>query len=124
MDGYAQGEDLDFSLRARRLGRLIMLPQARIEHHHQPAGRPDAFRLGYMELRNRFEIHRRAIADRTFRDVAWFVYAWTIDTLLLTRHVFIRGRAVAALQQIAGRIAAAARLCLEHGRLEVSAHAR
>jgi GT2 family glycosyltransferase len=83
---YAQGEDLDFSLRARRHGRIVLSGAAHLRHLHEPAGRPDAFRLGRMELYNRYVIHRE-LPERTADDVARFVYAWTLDTLLLARHL-------------------------------------
>ena len=57
-EGYAQGEDLDFSLRARRKGRLVLAPTARLQHLCDPAGRPNDFRLGYSGIYNRYEIHR------------------------------------------------------------------
>jgi GT2 family glycosyltransferase len=107
MSGYAQGEDLDFSLRARRMGRLIMLGQRRIEHRHAASGRPNPFELGYMELRNRFEIHRRGLPDRTWLDVSWFAYAWTLDTVLLLGHLAVPRRQRRAAKQIAGRMVAA-----------------
>jgi GT2 family glycosyltransferase len=111
MEGYSQGEDLDFSLRARQMGRLMMLSTPRLDHRHQAAGRPDAYRLGQMEIRNRFAIHRRAIANRTWRDVVWFTYAWALDTVLLGRHVVFGSRRTDALRQIAGRVTAGCGLC-------------
>jgi GT2 family glycosyltransferase len=105
--GYAQGEDLDFSLRIRRHGRLILAGSARLQHLHSPQGRPDHARLGYMAIRNRFEIHRRGLPDRTARDTAWFAYAWTVDTLMLGRHFVHPGRWGATLTQIGGRMRAA-----------------
>jgi GT2 family glycosyltransferase len=110
MGGYAQGEDLDFSLRARRRGRLILAGSARVQHLHEFSGRPDPFRMGYMAIHNRFQIHRRGLADRSFRDVAWFVYTWTLDSLLLARHLVIPKRVPATLREIAGRAKAAADL--------------
>jgi GT2 family glycosyltransferase len=115
--GYAQGEDLDFSLRMRRRGRLVLVGSARLRHLQEPEGRPDAFRLGYMAIRNRFEIHRRGLLDRTTRDVVWFAYAWTADTLMLARHFLHPGRWGATLRQIGGRIRAA----IELGREAMSA---
>jgi GT2 family glycosyltransferase len=105
--GYAQGEDLDFSLQMRREGRLVLARSARLRHLHAPHGRPDHARLGYMAIRNRYEIHRRGLADRTGRDVAWFVYAWSVDTLMLARHVVHPGRWGATLRQVGGRARAA-----------------
>lgn len=113
LEGYGQGEDLDFSLRARSFGRLVMLGTPRLRHCHESAGRPDAFRLGYMELRNRYEIHRRALPARTTRDVAWFAYAWTFDTLLLARHLARPRRFRRTISHIAGRLSAATDLCLD-----------
>jgi GT2 family glycosyltransferase len=109
--GYAQGEDLDFSLRMRRRGRLVLVPQARLLHLHEREGRPDPFRLGYMAIRNRWEIHRRGLPDRGWVDVLRFAWSWGVDTLLLLRHLVTR-RAGTALSQIAGRVAATGDLLL------------
>ncbi|MCI0627141.1 MAG: glycosyltransferase [Acidobacteria bacterium] len=106
-EGYAQGEDLEFSLRARRHGRLICTRAARVLHLHEPRGRPNNYRIGYMAIRNRYEIHRRCLENRTWQDVAWFVYAWTLDSLLLFRYFFRLRLIVPTLQQCAGRIRAA-----------------
>jgi GT2 family glycosyltransferase len=104
--GYAQGEDLDFSLRMARYGKLIMARGAELRHLPDTAGRPDAGRLGYMEIYNRYQIHRRSRGNRTGLDVAWFIYAWGLDTLMLCRHLIRPARAVVALQQIGGRLRA------------------
>lgn len=112
LDGYAQGEDLEFSLRARRHGPLLMAGGARVLHLHEAAGRPDAFRLGYMAIHNRYQIHRRGLADRRARDVAWFAYAWTLDTLLLARHLPRPAHAPRAAREMAGRVKAAYDLML------------
>lgn len=105
-EGYAQGEDLDFSLRARRRGKLYLAREARLAHLQEPAGRPDDFRLGYAAIFNRFEIHRRAFPERRPADVAAFVYAWTLDTLLLLRGLVVPGRAARTGRHVAGRLAA------------------
>ncbi len=105
--GYAQGEDLDFSLRLRRHGKLVIARRAELRHLPDPAGRPNPYRVGYMEIYNRYQIHRRGLPDRTARDVMWFVYAWTLDTLMLSRHLLWPSRALSAVRQIAGRLRAA-----------------
>ena len=105
--GYAQGEDLEFSLRIRPRGRLVLAGAARVDHRHEAGGRPDDYRLGYMALYNRYQIHRRGLSQRSWRDVAWFTYAWTIDTLLLGRHLLRIKYAAATVRQVAGRCAAA-----------------
>jgi len=112
-EGYAQGEDLEFSLRAREKGKLVLAPAARLNHLHAPAGRPDDFRLGYSAIANRFRIHRRCLPARGARDVLWFVYAWTLDTLILARHLASRRNVRPTLRQITGRFRAAANLLAE-----------
>jgi GT2 family glycosyltransferase len=106
--GYAQGEDLDFSLRLRTNGKLVIARHAHLRHLCDPGGRPNAFRVGYMELYNRYHIHRRAVPMRNWRDVAWFAYAWTVDTALLARHLKSPSAWGPMVKQIAGRIVAAA----------------
>jgi glycosyltransferase involved in cell wall biosynthesis/GT2 family glycosyltransferase len=105
--GYAQGEDLEFSLRAGRHGAMALVTAAAVVDHHDLGGRPDPFELGYMAVRNRVEIHRRGLPDRTRRDVARLVYAWTVDSLILALGL-LRPRSVrTTAAQLAGRTAAA-----------------
>jgi GT2 family glycosyltransferase len=104
--GYGQGEDLEFSLRARKKGRLVLAPAARLRHLHEDGGRPDNFRLGYMAIHNRYLIHRDGLENRSWRDVTWFVYAWGIDTLMMLRHIVIPSRSVSVVQQLGGRLKA------------------
>jgi GT2 family glycosyltransferase len=108
--GYAQGEDLDFSLRARRRGALVMASGARVQHLHEAVGRPDHFKLGYMTIYNRYQIHRRGLTERSRRDVVWFVYAWTLDSLMLFRNLLFPRRWAATFRHLAGRLAAVADL--------------
>ena len=104
--GYSQGEDLDFSLRMRNHGRLVMSGRARLWHYHEPGGRPNHFQLGYMALYNRYQIHRRGIPNRRARDIAWFVYAWSLDTVLYARHLILPARFLPTCLEMAGRVRA------------------
>lgn len=108
--GYAQGEDLEFSLRMRSRGRLLMVMEARLRHLHEPSGRPDHYRLGYMAIHNRYYIHLHGLPGRTWRDGAWFAYAWMMDTLLLGRLLLRRGHIRSVFQQWTGRLRAAREL--------------
>src|SRR5256885_74701 len=99
--GYAQGEDLDFSLRMRKQGTLVVAGRARALHLHASGGRPAPFRHGYMEIWNRYEIHRRDRGYRSGGDRIRFAYAWTLDTLLLTRHLLVPFRTAAILKRLA-----------------------
>jgi GT2 family glycosyltransferase len=111
--GYGWGEDLEFSLRARRRGRLVLAGRARLDHLTEGDGRPDHFRLGYMELRNRWQIHRTCLGERSLRDRCLLAYSAVLDTLILTcgllnpwsaggRARRLAGRAVAAYQILRG----------------------
>jgi GT2 family glycosyltransferase len=105
--GYSLCEDVDFSLRARQKGKLIMAPAARLTHFHPPQGRLDDFRMGYFTIYNRFEAHRRGLSNRTWRDVAAFAYAWSLDSLILLRHLASPTRARPVFQNLRGRLLAA-----------------
>ncbi|MEM7344830.1 MAG: glycosyltransferase family 2 protein [Chloroflexota bacterium] len=105
-EGYAQGEDLDISLQMSKFGKLVQVGSAHILHQHEESGRPDHFKLGYMAIYNRYQIHRRGLVDRTGRDVVWFIYAWLVDTFFLLRHLIFPSRWQSTILHIAGRIKA------------------
>ena len=105
-EGYGLSEDLEFSIRMGRRGKLLVCSWAHANHWHEPAGRESPFRLGYMEIHNRFQIHKLRFRERRLFYVTWFVYAWTLDTLMLTRYA-LGASARQTVQQIAGRLRAA-----------------
>jgi GT2 family glycosyltransferase len=113
-EGYAQGEDLDFSLRARRRGKLVIAGAARFLHLFDENGRPNHQKLGYMALYNRYQIQKRGLDDRTWRDVAWFVYAWGVDTIMLARNFLFPRRIVPTLLHLGGRMRAGMDLLRGH----------
>jgi GT2 family glycosyltransferase len=113
LTGYAQGEDLEFSLRMRRLGRLAIAGTAGCRHLHEPAGRPDAFRLGQMEIWNRHRIWQRAHDAPSFRARWCFAYTWFMDTVMLVRDVLRPRRARDGVRRIAGRLVGASRILMQ-----------
>ena len=108
--GYGQGEDLEFSLRAGRRGRLLLARSARVVHEHVASGRPNSFRMGYMAIYNRYQIHRRGLPDRRRRDAVLFAYAWTVDSLLLFRRAVVPKYWGALAGELAGRAWAGLRI--------------
>jgi GT2 family glycosyltransferase len=104
--GYALGEDLDFSLRARREGKLLVARAALVDHFHEPSSRPNWFRMGYMETANLYSIHKRCLNKRNVQDVLWFVYAWFVDTVLIARGFMTRGSATDTGRRLIGRFRA------------------
>jgi GT2 family glycosyltransferase len=103
-EGYALGEDLDFSLRARQKGKILMAASALVDHMRDPTGRPDPYRLGYMEVYYAYHIHRRALPDRTWVDIAKFAFLKTTDTLPALRHLLVPTRSKIVWRVIAGRL--------------------
>ncbi len=77
--GYAQGEDLEMSLRLRAEGKIAWCGDARLAHNHAPEGRPPSFWKGYMEVRNRNFIRRRYSSNAKLINKVRF---W-VDLLLL-----------------------------------------
>lgn len=71
-DGYAQGEDLEMSLRVGRKWKLLSCGEARVEHRTAPGGRPGSFAKGRMEARNRYFIWKRHAAGAGALDRARF----------------------------------------------------
>ena len=101
--GYGRGEDIDFSLRAKRFGALVLNTCARVKHLHDPRGRPDPCRHGYMVVRNSYLIHRECLVDRRPSDTARFFYSVLLDMLMLARHL-VRPRYIRfGLQEAMGR---------------------
>ena len=70
--GYAQGEDLEMSLRISREWKLLWCGDAHVIHNHAEGGRPTSFTKGEMEVRNRFFIWKRYGATVGFKDKTRF----------------------------------------------------
>jgi GT2 family glycosyltransferase len=105
-EGYALGEDLEFSLRIRQKGKLVVVGSAHVLHLQVPQGRPSPYDFGYMAIYNKYQIHRRALPDRRWYDILWFGYTWTVDTFLLLRHLFSTQTRGTNMQRLAGRMKA------------------
>jgi len=65
--GYSQGEDLEFSLRVRRISKIIMCRSAECNHYQAISSRPDPYKKGFMEIFNRYYIWRLHIRKRPLK---------------------------------------------------------
>ncbi|MHB1222542.1 MAG: glycosyltransferase family 2 protein [Gemmatimonadaceae bacterium] len=103
LEGYASGEDLEFSLRMRANGPLAVAVNARVLHLPAAGGRPDQSEMGYLGARNMFHIHQSCRDGRGGWRTAYFLYAFAMDTLVrlaalvrpgavAARWAFVRGR--------------------------------
>ena len=57
-EGYGLYEDMDFCLRASKLGELYVNTGARVAHLHEESGRPNRFKYGKMVVRNGWYVWR------------------------------------------------------------------
>src|SRR5690606_16453706 len=57
-EGYGLYEDMDFCLRASKLGSLYVNTGAQLYHHHEPGGRPNRYKYGKMVIRNGWYVWR------------------------------------------------------------------
>jgi GT2 family glycosyltransferase len=77
--GYGLYEDMEFSLRAAKLGSLKVCTSASLEHLHEPMGRPNSFRYGYMVVWNGWAVWRLAVPEPGVVNIL----KWTFVSLLL-----------------------------------------
>jgi GT2 family glycosyltransferase len=57
-EGYGLYEDADFSLRVAKMGKLYLNTAAKLNHYHDPSGRPNQYRYGKMVVRNGWYVWR------------------------------------------------------------------
>jgi len=90
LDGYALGEDLQFSYRVSRRWKLVLTPDARLDHRHAGGGRPMRDDYQAMAVFNRYLFFREHVARRP---VDWVAYAWASagEMLLILRSPGARG---------------------------------
>jgi len=79
-EGYGLYEDKDFSLRIRKYGKIYINTNAKVEHHHDPLGRPNYIKYGQMVVWNGWRVWRVATPNPSFVDKL----KWWLITILLT----------------------------------------
>ncbi|MHA6279865.1 glycosyltransferase family 2 protein [Salinimicrobium sp. CAU 1759] len=102
-EGYGLYEDADFSLRVSNLGRLYVNTAARLEHHHDPAGRPNMYRYGKMVIRNGWYVWRIKTPQPSRKAILkWHSTALLLTLIRLGNVISLKNRS-AALQEGIGR---------------------
>ncbi len=79
-EGYGLYEDADFTLRVSKTGQLYLNTNAKLEHHHDAAGRPNQYSYGKMVVRNGWYIWRVKFAKPSFQAR----FKWNAIVILLT----------------------------------------
>lgn len=78
-EGYGLYEDADFSLRALQFGKNVINTNAKLNHYHDPSGRPNRFRYGKMVVQNGWYVWRIKNPNPKLMDR----YKWNCITILL-----------------------------------------
>lgn len=79
-EGYGLYEDLEFCLRAAKLGPLYVNTAATLFHYHEKGGRPLKFSYGKMVIRNGWYVWRLKYPKPSFKSLM----KWHFIALLLT----------------------------------------
>jgi GT2 family glycosyltransferase len=82
-EGYGLYEDMDFCLRAAKIGQLYVNTVAQLYHYHEEAGRPNQFNYGKMVVRNGWYVWRVKYPNPSFK--AQLKWHFTILVLTLVR---------------------------------------
>lgn len=78
--GYGLYEDMDFCLRATKIGQLFLNTDAQVYHLHEEAGRPDHFKYGKMVVENGWVVWKLKNPSPNFPAV----FKWNLIILLLS----------------------------------------
>jgi GT2 family glycosyltransferase len=103
-EGYGLYEDMDFCLRASRIGQLYVNTAAQLYHYHEDAGRPNQFKYGKMVVRNGWYVWRVKYPNPTIENqLKWYSIAFLL-TLVRFGNVFHSDRKKDVLTESFGRI--------------------
>tara|TARA_R110002072_G_scaffold9239_1_gene45296 strand:+ start:3370 stop:4338 length:969 start_codon:yes stop_codon:yes gene_type:complete len=84
-EGYGLYEDADFSLRLSKKGALYVNTAARLQHLHEPDGRPNQYHYGKMVVRNGWYVWRVAHPSPSLKATL----KWHAITILLIKIRFV-----------------------------------
>jgi len=103
-EGYGLYEDMDFCLRASKLGQLYVNTAAQLYHYHEESGRPNQFNYGKMVVRNGWYVWRVKYPKPKFKaQVKWHSIAFLL-TLVRIGNVINTDRKKEAFTESLGRI--------------------
>ncbi|MDN3618932.1 glycosyltransferase family 2 protein [Polaribacter undariae] len=102
-EGYGLYEDADFSLRLAKKGKLYINTAAKLEHHHDVAGRPNQFNYGKMVTRNGWYVWRVKYKNpRIIARIKWNLIAIVL-MLLRFVNIFTTKKKVEVFTETMGR---------------------
>lgn len=102
-EGYGLYEDLDFTLRASKLGKLVVHTGAQLHHYHDAGGRPNKYKYGKMVIRNGYYVWKIKYPKATFE--GWWKFyaiAW-LQTVIRYSNVITGPKRLEAITEAWGR---------------------
>lgn len=103
-EGYGLYEDADFTLRLSKKGKLFVNTAARLEHHHDAAGRPNKYNYGKMVVRNGWYVWRVKHPNPSFSaKIKWYKITMLLIAIRLTNIVTTKKRKEAFTESL-GRL--------------------
>lgn len=103
-EGYGLYEDVDFSLRLAKRGKLYVNTKARLEHHHDGSGRPNQFKYGKMVVRNGWYVWRVKYSKPNFKSQYKFHGTSLLLTLIRATNILTSQEKKKAFTETMGRI--------------------
>lgn len=103
-EGYGLYEDADFCIMARKYGKIIITTEARLQHLHEPDGRPKQYHYGKMVVRNGWYVWRVAHPKPSLKaKIKWHTITILLTLIRLT-NTFTTKQRNAAFTETLGRI--------------------
>jgi len=103
--GYGLYEDMDFCLRASKVGPLYVNTNASLYHHHEPGGRPNKYNYGKMVIRNGWYVWRLKYPHPSIvNNLKWHLTAFSLSTIRLGNTI-TSNKKKEAFTEAMGRIA-------------------
>ncbi len=104
-EGYGLYEDMDFCLRASKIGQLYVNTAAQLYHHHNESGRPNQFKYGKMVLKNGWYVWRVKVPSPSLKSkIKWHATAFLL-TLVRFSNVLNTSQRKKAFTESLGRVA-------------------
>ena len=119
-EGYGLYEDADFTSRLSKLGPLYVNTAARLSHHHDFSGRPNAYKYGRMVVRNGWYVWRVYAPQPGWRNrVKWNLITGVLIAIRFS-NIFTASNRMDCLRETLGRLSGWLSLIVHQPKIEHS----
>ena len=102
-EGYGLYEDADFSIRVATMGKLYLNTSAKLNHYHDPSGRPNQYQYGKMVVRNGWYVWRTKNRKPSFDAKMKWHSITILLTLIRFSNIFTTKKRMEAFTEAFGR---------------------